>query len=481
MPKIPMPNDTATPSGKSGVSTVVSPDYYVRDDLAKSQFFDTVTREAVRWGQQANQINAAAKVSKFQNDLQEGWNMTVAEMEQDNDPDKYPQYFEAFKQGMESRLEQMQGPAKQIAANKLNRDIGQYQGRMESFKRGRQKDNLLSEYERAVESLKKDEFNPGTVLEEISERIRQSGIWSDEEAAARLENDIYAVNLERTLNESLSMPLKDAVDYIKDSPLTEDDKRKVESNVRHQERMRQEDLEAQNAETRLDLLKRSASGVATPREIELAVAAEILTPGQGVAYQKLLLPPDIAFTPITELSKALKIQNAVALGKPLEEAEVELSALNLTRADREKFVAEIHKEHDIALASIIKNARSRMEEIIREKDPFSGAFTDDERQQIAAAEADVELTNLILDMVAKGKQINEDDLIKQAIDKALIKKMGIVSDENNNRKTAFNPKKVGQPKNISEFMTNLKKFTDADDREGFDEYWNKWLKTLLQQ
>ena len=92
----------------------------------------------------------------------------------------------------------------------------------------------------------------------------------------------------------------------------------------------------------------------------------------------------------------------------------------------------------------VNEARHRMEEKIRDKDPFSGAYTDDQQQINASAEALIELENDEREAVKSGKPLTGTDLLVRGMEIAALKRIQI--NEENRKNTEFNPEVKFDPK-----------------------------------
>jgi hypothetical protein len=91
-------------------------------------------------------------------------------------------------------------------------------------------------------------------------------------------------------------------------------------------------------------------------------------------------------------------------------------------------IAELSADQDSAKAAMLQKGRRDMEELIRDKDPISGAFTDDRNQILAAAEAYLMFDAEVTKAAQAGKALTGREAYQKAIEIALSIKEKIPED-----------------------------------------------------
>lgn len=132
--------------------------------------------------------------------------------------------------------------------------------------------------------------------------------------------------------------------------------------------------------------------------------AELIGLTTGVQVDEV--EPDEVKTKINKL-----IQNSIATGLPKDK----VVALGLHY--RERLAAAIKAGEENRSGAYLKTkARTLMEQLIRDKDPISGMYTDDQRQILAAAEAIIRLETYIDDASKTDKPLKGTELLIKAME-----------------------------------------------------------------
>lgn len=129
--------------------------------------------------------------------------------------------------------------------------------------------------------------------------------------------------------------------------------------------------------------------------------AELIELTTGV--QSGEVEPDDVKTKIKDM-----MQKSISAGLPKDEA------VTLGLKYREK-LATATKERDRSKAYLVREGRGLMEELIRDKDPITGVFTDDERQILGSAEAILILEDSIERAIKADKPLEGTDLLIEAM------------------------------------------------------------------
>jgi len=135
-------------------------------------------------------------------------------------------------------------------------------------------------------------------------------------------------------------------------------------------------------------------------------------------------PDKLDFIAYREVKESI---NDVGLGtKTVDEAYKVLmkNSLKLDKTTGKSLAAEIISEHNKADEEMKREARSLMEELIREKDPLSGMFKDDKLQILATAEAVLTLDKELEKAAEQGKPLERRDILIKAMEvgKMIIKR-----------------------------------------------------------
>lgn len=157
-------------------------------------------------------------------------------------------------------------------------------------------------------------------------------------------------------------------------------------------------------------------------------------------------------------------------------------AQNLDPTKGSSMLNDIFAAHDKNIAEIQRESRDIMEELIRDKDPFTGLFTNDERQILAHSEAYLMLDEEIKKAAEQGKPLTRRDTLIRATEIGRQMKRKIESEKDANKPPVFEPglpetpvNTMIRPKNMVEFDAAI----DALPTEGAKrKYFEKWYKDV---
>lgn len=126
-------------------------------------------------------------------------------------------------------------------------------------------------------------------------------------------------------------------------------------------------------------------------------------------------PPKTDLKALAETNRAITDFGRGAISREDALSVVYKNVSNLDPTTGKSKVNEIFTEQNRNNASRLNIGRKLMEELIRDKDPLSGMFTDDEKQIIATAEAELLLDAAIEDAARLKRPLNRKDLLIEAI------------------------------------------------------------------
>ena len=179
-----------------------------------------------------------------------------------------------------------------------------------------------------------------------------------------------------------------------------------------------------------------------PQKITDAVRSGLLTDTDGKYLRNALMSKE---PPILNLQSLATVKQAIeGIGTNTITKKEALSVLyaNLDSIDPttgKSLVNEIFTEQDKNKSEIKRESRSLMEELVRDRDKFTGMFTDDERQILAAAEAYLMLDAEIEKAVKAGKPLERRDIMIKAIQIGRQMKAKIKQEETEGIEPEFRP------------------------------------------
>ncbi len=145
-----------------------------------------------------------------------------------------------------------------------------------------------------------------------------------------------------------------------------------------------------------------------------------------------MLNPKPPKTDLLAYAEVLRAKTDVGRGAKTVNQALDVVYKNTERLDPatgKSLVNDIFGEHDKHDADMEKEGRDLMEELIREKDPVSGMFTDNAREIIGTAEALIELDASIKRAAEAGKPLTGKELLIESIRIGRLKSRNIKGEE----------------------------------------------------
>lgn len=253
-------------------------------------------------------------------------------------------------------------------------------------------------------------------------------IATDAEAEELLIKAKRQIEKKTVFNTAMTKSLEDGLAYIKNSKLDIDDQKSLVSDFKFKKEAEIAQIEAaQEANFKNYLADIWNNNIPDLNILRQAYLDNKISEQQYNKLEEALAGPAKYDDPL-----AFKAINDAILDIPSTSQEEALKVYyenfnKLTPATQKAKLNEIYSDISSYKSGMEKNARSRMEELIREKDPLSGLFTDDKKQILAAAEADMLLDDAIKKARAEGKPLENRDILIKAIEiaRTVIKKNGL--------------------------------------------------------
>lgn len=178
-------------------------------------------------------------------------------------------------------------------------------------------------------------------------------------------------------------------------------------------------LEQQQERTGRQMLISLFDGKLTDvNEVTRAFAANLITETKAKALRKALLNPEPVETDLKTYAGVKKVINDIGRGTVNIDQALEVIYGSLDKLDPttgKSLVDKIFGAHDKNDAEMLKEGRDLMEELIRDKDKWSGMFTDDERQILGTAEAILMFDSAIEKAAREKKELRGRDFLIEAI------------------------------------------------------------------
>jgi hypothetical protein len=197
-------------------------------------------------------------------------------------------------------------------------------------------------------------------------------------------------------------------------------------------------------------------------------------------------PPTLNLMSLVEVKQAIE---DIGTGAGTRDDALSVLYANLDSIDPatgKSLVSEIFGEHDKNESEMKRESRDLMEELVRERDPISGMFTDDERQILGAAEAYLMFDEEIKKAAAEGKPLNRRDKMIKAIEIGRQMKKKIKAEEAAKAQPIFRPglppagnvlnvNTMKKPMNMTEFDAAIDALPNEDAKR---RYFRKWYKDV---
>lgn len=247
----------------------------------------------------------------------------------------------------------------------------------------------------------------------------------------RATNDWLGADLERratsTIRPDGEIDFSEAVKYLAKaenikgipSDVTTELLRKLQAQETAQRRRDTEKHELLQEQTSRQMLTGFWDGTLTePQLVTDALRNNLLSATDAKYLRNAMMnpePPKTKLKALAEVNRAITDFGRGAISRDSALSVVYKNVSNLDPTTGKSKVNEIFTEQNRNNASMLNIGRGLMEELIRDKDPLSGMFTDDEKQIIATAEAELLLDAAIEDAVRLKKPLNRKDLLIEAI------------------------------------------------------------------
>lgn len=155
-----------------------------------------------------------------------------------------------------------------------------------------------------------------------------------------------------------------------------------------------------------------------PQVITDAVRNNLISDTDGKYLRGALLSPKPKTLKLENLANVKDAINEIGTGAKTREQALSVLYSNLDGIDSvtgKSLLNEIYGEHDKNNSEIRREAKDIMEELIRDRDPYSGMWTDDERQILGSAEALLMLSSEIEKAAKAGKPLERRDILIKAV------------------------------------------------------------------
>ena len=222
------------------------------------------------------------------------------------------------------------------------------------------------------------------------------------------------------LEEGKRLGVYDAEEVVKYKQATIDsNKRYVETQEAIAKREAAENLKLLQDKTNRQMLADLWDGkLKDPQKITDAVRVGLLTDIDGKYLRNALMstePPTLNLQSLAVVKQAIEEigTNTKTKQQALSVLYAHLDSIDPTTG--KTLVNEIYSAQDKNKSEMKRESRALMEELVRDRDKFTGMFTDDERQILAAAEAYLMLDAEIEKAAKEGKPLIRRDIMIKAI------------------------------------------------------------------
>jgi hypothetical protein len=239
--------------------------------------------------------------------------------------------------------------------------------------------------------------------------------------------------VEAAFEESIDMPLNKALEFfVKLKGITEAQRNGL---IARRERLEAVTVEARQEEVGRQTLIRlwEDENPPTVDDITEMLASNSITESRAKELRKAILNPEPPTTKLDAYAEVLEAINDVGRGALTKNEALDVVYKNVNSLDPtlgKSLVAQVFAEQNKGSADMKRNGRSLMEDLIRDKDPITGRFTD-----IVELEAAIEFSASI------GKPLVGTDLLIEAMRIGRRKKQQITEDEKLGKPISFTPNK----------------------------------------
>ena len=291
-------------------------------------------------------------------------------------------------------------------------------------------------------------------------------------------------------NISTTQSYEEAVKFIMAKNLPVDDRNGILSNLASTERIRSAQHQQTKEQNNAQMLANFWDGtLKDPQVITDALRLGYLDDTDAKYLRAAIMNPDPPELDLISLSTVKQAIEDIGTGVGTREDALSVLYANLNSIDPatgKSLVSEIYGEHDKNQSEMKRESRDLMEELVRERDPISGMFTDDERQILGAAEAYLMLDEEIKKAAKEGKPLNRRDKMIKAIEIGRQIKKKIKAEEEVRSEPVFTPglppkenvlgiNTMKRPMNMTEFNAAIDALPNEDARR---RYFRKWYKDV---
>lgn len=240
---------------------------------------------------------------------------------------------------------------------------------------------------------------------------------------------------------------QDAIDFVMAQDIDVMVRDRVLSDLATQERIRSTRHKQLREETNRQMLANYWDGkLRDPQVITDAFRAGYLDDTDAKYLRAAIMNPE---PPKLDLQSLATVKQAIdEIGTNTKTVQQVLSILyaNINSIDPttgKSLINEIFSEQDRNKSEMKRESRARMEELIRDRDKFTGMFTDDERQILASAEAYLMLDTEIQKAIEADKPLERRDIMIKAIQIGRQMKKKIKQEEVDSIPPGFEPETEG--------------------------------------
>lgn len=223
-------------------------------------------------------------------------------------------------------------------------------------------------------------------------------------------------------------------------------KNKVDAEIARRERERKLKLQEDREDTYRTIITNIWEGKLKDPQIVTALTEAGLIDIEDAKYARNLMlnpdPPEHKLTAEADVRQA--IEN-IGTNSGTKQDAISVLYSNVQNLDPEKgasLLNSIFAAHDKNIAEIQRESRDIMEELIRDKDPLSGLFTDDERQILAHSEAYLMLDEEVKKAAQEEKPLTRRETLIKATQIGRQMKKKIKAEEEIDEEPSFEPDRI---------------------------------------
>jgi hypothetical protein len=194
-----------------------------------------------------------------------------------------------------------------------------------------------------------------------------------------------------------------------------------------------------------------SGNITDPQTLLDAVNVGDLSIANAKYLRDFMLNPEPPKHDLVSESRVLQAIEDIGTGAGTKQDALDTLIANVQSLDPEKgssLLNKIYVAQDKNMSEQKREARSIMEELIRDRDEFSGLFTDDERQILAHAEAYLMLNDDIEKAAKEGKPMTRKEILIRATQIGRQMKRKIKNEEEAEEEPSFEPE--GKPAELTD-------------------------------